>query len=125
MASDDQQVEMNKDLLEIKGQIRKPVKKRLHKDEVSQITSQLKDLSNKVEEIKENLGGGKESHTKLKKKKEIIYLIKNKGKITTSKLSDEIDLSRTRCSEYLNEMKREGILESKKDGRKKFYKLEL
>lgn len=118
-------LDMDKDLLKIKNQVRKPVKKISHESEVEQIASQLRDLTEKVDEIRENLGEGKNSHTKLKKKKEIIYVLKSSDRINTSKLSEKVDLSRTRCSEYLNEMKKEGIVKSEKDGRTKYYRLDI
>lgn len=119
------QVKVKEDLLEIKDQIRSPVKQRLHQDEIEQITSQLQSLSDKIDNIEQNMTSNQESPTKLRKKKEIIFLIKQEGKITTSQLSDRIDLSRTRCSEYLNELKKEGILDCEREGRSKYYTLNL
>lgn len=125
MASSNDSVEVDKDLLKIKNQIRSPVKTRNHKDEIDQITSQLKNLGEKVDEIRDNMSDGGNSHTKLKRKKEIIYLLKKEDRINTSELSDKLDLSRTRCSEYLNEMEKEGVLRSKKDGKTKYYELDI
>lgn len=125
MSESSESVEVKKDLLKIKNQVRSPVKRRNHRDEIDQIASQLKNLGEKVEEIRDNLSGTGGSHLKLKKKKEIIYLLKKEDEVTTSELSDKVDLSRTRCSEYLNEMKKEGVLKSKKRGRTKYYGLDL
>lgn len=118
-------IKLNKDLLKIKDQIRKPVNRKDRKSEIAQIESQLSELTEKIDEIRENISNGNSSHTKLKKKKEIIYILKNEGEVTTTELSDMIDLSRTRSSEYLNEMRKEGILKAKKSGKKKYYKLDI
>ncbi len=125
MKGSKEDVKVGKDLLKIKDQIRRPVKRKDRKSQMAQIESQLSELTEKIEEIRDNISGNGSSHTKLKKKKEIIYLLKNEGKVTATDLSDMIDLSRTRCSEYLNEMRKEGILRSKKDGKKKYYELDV
>lgn len=125
MGESQEDVTVNKDLLKIKDQVRRPVNRKDRKSEMSQIESQLSELSEKVDEIRKNMSGGGNSHTKLKKKKEIIYILKNEGKVTATGLSDTMDLSRTRCSEYLNEMKKEGILKSKQNGKKKYYELDI
>lgn len=118
-------VKVQEDLLEIKGQVRRPVSNRLHQDEIEQINSQLQDLSDKVDSLQESMTSGQESPTKLRKKKEIIFLLKQEGQVTTSQLSDKIDLSRTRCSEYLNELKKEGIVDCEREGRSKYYTLDI
>lgn len=125
MSGGEDKIEVNKDLIAIRGEIRKPIGKRMHDSEVEQITNQLKSLTNDIETIKESISNSKDSHTKLKKKKEIIFLLKKNEEITTSQLSEKIDLSRTRCSEYLNELKREGIVETEKRGRSKYYKMNI
>ena len=125
MKGSKEDVKVGKDLLKIKDQIRRPVKRKDRKSQMAQIESQLSELTEKIEEIRDNISGNGSSYTKLKKKKEIIYILKNEGEVTTTELSDMIDLSRTRSSEYLNEMRKEGILKAKKSGKKKYYKLDI
>lgn len=120
---DKETVEVKKDLLKVKDIIKKPIRSRPYRDEVQEILNQLKGLNKKIEDIQSGLLSKKESPTKLKRKKEIIYLLKEKNKLTASKLSELLELSRTRCSEYLKEMETEGITKSEKEGRKKFYSL--
>lgn len=125
MGNPNEDITVNKDLLKIKDQVRRPVNRKDRNSEMAQIESQLNELTEKVDEIRKNISNGNSSHTKLKKKKEIIYLLKNEGGVTATELSDMIDLSRTRSSEYLNEMRKEGILRSKKHGKKKYYELDV
>lgn len=125
MKSESNKVSIKEDLLAIKDEILKPVKRKNRKDEIKQINSQLEDLSKKVDDLQETLSSSGSSSTKLRKKKEVVYYIKKNEKVTTTELSEKMDLSRTRCSEYLNEMKREGILTSEKKGKKKYYMLDL
>jgi len=40
-------------------------------------------------------------------------------------LADRMDFGRTRASEYLNEMEREGVVTSERRGRSKYYRLDL
>lgn len=122
---DDGKVGINKDLMAIKSQIRNPVKRRNHKSEKDQIMAQLEDLRDDVAQIKGEMVEDKDSPKKLKRKKEIIYLVKDEGEVTTSQLSKKIGLSRNRCSEYLNELKKEGIVTGEKRGRTKYYSIDL
>ncbi|MFP4117192.1 MAG: winged helix-turn-helix domain-containing protein [Candidatus Aenigmatarchaeota archaeon] len=118
-------VEVSEDLLEIKDEVKKSVGEKQRGSEIRRINSKLDKLTEKVDEIKEALQSDSSSGIKTRKKKEIICFIKENDGTTASELSDHIDLSRTRCSEYLNEMKREGILECEKKGRKKYYNLKI
>jgi len=94
----------------------------------------LKNLGGKIQEIDNRLremeriisAGGFKLRTKpvTSKTKEAIKMILQKyGELTPFQLSKLIKLSRTRCNEYLKEMEREGILISRIDSRKKYYKL--
>ncbi|MCD6371247.1 MAG: winged helix-turn-helix domain-containing protein [Candidatus Aenigmarchaeota archaeon] len=56
-----------------------------------------------------------------KTKLAIKLLIKKHGGVTASQLSKLINLSRTRCNEYLKQMEKEGMLKSKVEGKKKKY----
>jgi DNA-binding transcriptional ArsR family regulator len=94
----------------------------------------LKNLGEKIQEIESRLRemeriistGGFKLNTKpvTSKTKEAIKMILQKyGELTPLQLSRLIKLSRTRCNEYLKEMEREGILTSRIESRKKYYKL--
>jgi len=94
----------------------------------------LKNLGEKIQEIENRLreveriisaGGFKFSARPVSSKtKEAIKMILQKyGELTPFQLSKLIKLSRTRCNEYLKELEREGIAESRIESRKKYYKL--
>ena len=94
----------------------------------------LKNLSQKIDKIEAKLRGIDEivstSGIKLQPRtisvrtKEAIRLILQKYKeLTPSQLSKLINLSRTRCNEYLKQMEDEGITISRVESRKKFYTL--
>ena len=64
-----------------------------------------------------------ESMRTLKVKSMMKSLIGEHGKLSSTDLGRILKLSRTRCSEYLNELVREGVLEYTTVRRKKFYEL--
>ncbi len=64
-----------------------------------------------------------ESVRTIKVKNMIKSLLEQHGKLTAEELGKLINLSRTRCSEYLKDMERKGILKSSTVRRKRFYEL--
>lgn len=94
----------------------------LMKDE---ILLQLKELDQKIEDLKETLRPRmKDSAAKLNRKKGIISILAKKKMIDSCSLSKITGLSRTRCNEYLKELERDEIVRSITVGRRKIYKLE-
>jgi Fic family protein len=67
--------------------------------------------------------GRPESMRTLKVKSMMKSLIEEHGKLSSTDLGRILKLSRTRCSEYLNELVREGVLTHTTVRRKKFYEL--
>ena len=118
-------VKVKEDLLKIKDVIRRPVKARSYLEEADQILSQLKDLTNKMEEIHSKVILNKESATKLKRKKQIIHLLRDSKGITATELGNMLKLSRTRSSEYLKQLEEEGVAKGIQKGRKKIYKINM
>ena len=59
---------------------------------------------------------------KMKVKEMITLLLQQHGSVTAPQLCNMLNLSRTRCSEYLKDMENKGILESELNCRKKIYK---
>ncbi|MBD3155045.1 MAG: winged helix-turn-helix transcriptional regulator [Candidatus Aenigmarchaeota archaeon] len=85
-------------------------------------------MNKKLEDLEKRISDDVEEQTSsipltLKNRSAIKLIVERYGKITSSQLSKLIKLSRTRCNEYLVEMEKDGILVSKRDGRKKFYSL--
>ena len=66
-----------------------------------------------------------ESMRTLKVKSMIKSLLEEHKKLSSTDLGRLLKLSRTRCSEYLNELVREGVITSTTVRRKKFYELEM
>lgn len=85
--------------------------------EIDELIQRIERLEKMLEEKKP------EGVRKTKVKQQIIELLKEKKKLTSSQLGKLIGLSRTRCNEYLRELTREGITEGVLIGRKKYYKL--
>jgi DNA-binding transcriptional regulator GbsR (MarR family) len=95
------------------------IKERL--DEISQKLSYLHERIDAME-------GGKAEKTedgvkKSKIKKIIESNIREHGKLTSYDLSQILNLSRTRCSEYLNEMERAGVIRGVTIRRKRYYEI--
>ena len=72
----------------------------------------------KLEKIKKSL-----TIVETKRIDEIASLLKKRGKLTSSKLSQLTGLSRTRCNEYFKLMEKLDIVESVLEIREKAYKL--
>ena len=100
------------------------------------ILIKLKELERKVESVrreritdfidsasKERKEAPKEGARKLKVKGMIRSLLEQHGKLTSYDLSRMLKLSRTRCSEYLKEFERNGMVEGETVRRKRFYSL--
>lgn len=119
----EEKVSVRKDLLKIKDIIGRAGKKGQPQG-VEQIVLQLRDLNQRVDDVEKKLKMKKSnSPVILKKKKQIVFLLKQNGKMGSTKLGKLMDLSRTRANEYLKEMEEEGIVEAVKEGRRKLYKL--
>ncbi len=96
---------------------------------ISKLLDRLLMLEKRVEEIFEIVKAIKDSMKEEKRtlslsartKEAIKLILKKQGKLTASSLAKLINLSRTRCNEYLKEMEKEGIVKSEVSRRKKFY----
>jgi len=85
------------------------------------MNKKLEDLEKRIsEDVEEQTGS---IPLTVKNRSAIKLIIERYGEVTSSQLSKLIKLSRTRCNEYLVEMEKDGILVSKREGRKKFYSL--
>lgn len=94
--------------------------------EIIETTAMVNELIQRIEKVERLLEadqGERESARKAKTKEQIIFLLTQHKKLSSSQLSKLIGLSRTRCNEYFRELTREGITEGVIINRQKFYKL--
>jgi len=106
-------------------------------DELLEIKELYEDMLDWMVEIskKEDLEGRDESRqvsTKSRKVsnlsprlRQILEIVGEKGELNSSELSEELDLSRNRCSELLNTLFKADYLSKKRVGRKVFYRLNM
>ena len=113
-------VKVSEDILKIKDLIGKPRKVGV-RDIKEEILTQLKELGHRVEVLEKRLKE-KESVATLRRKKQIIFLLR-RGPATASDLAQKLSLSRTRINQYLKRMEKEGIVKGELKGKKKFYKI--
>ena len=99
--------------------------------DIEHIKEKLEEISQKVSHLHERIDSmegrkpeGKEDGVKKSKIKKIIETnLKEHGKLTSYDLAQILSLSRTRCSEYLNEMERAGIIKGVTIKRKRYYEV--
>jgi len=99
--------------------------------DLENIRERLDDISQKLSHLHEridNLEGRKAERTedgvkKSRIKKTIESNIREHGKLTSYDLAQILSLSRTRCSEYLNEMERAGVIKGVTFRRKRYYEI--
>jgi len=110
---------ISEDLLKVKNLIGKPRYTKMGINE--EVLKHLRELEYRIEvmEMKKKFS---ERYITSKRRKQIALLLKNK-EMTAKGVGKTLGLSRTRASEYLKLMEEEGILKSRKWGRKKFYSL--
>jgi DNA-binding transcriptional regulator GbsR (MarR family) len=97
------------------------------KERLDEISQKLSHLHERIDSI-EGKGAvhAKQSEDGIKKsriKKTIESNIREHGKLTSYDLAQILSLSRTRCSEYLNEMERAGIIKGVRFRRKRYYEI--
>lgn len=92
--------------------------------EVDDLMARFDELAKRVSVLEENIGTEKEdSIRKRRVKEQIISALEQHKRLTSEQLGNIINLSRTRCNEYLRELTKEGFTEGVIVDRRKFYKL--
>ena len=115
----------------LKERIREIVSEELNNSGVSKriddISKYTKSIEKKLEDLKSSLVPLSRSKSdtirKIKMKRMIIELLNKQKRLTASELSIKLNLSRTRCSEYLTELERDGVAKGVVISRQKFYEL--
>lgn len=108
----------------IRKKVEETVEKKIEslhiKEKFDILFKRLNELEQKIKEF----GADRvyeESLRKRNTKNKILVELSERGKLTALQLCKLINLSRNRCSEYLNELEREGIVKGIKIGRRKYY----
>ncbi len=86
-------------------------------DVVKEIVEEVKKI------IKPVIASEKIGIVESKKIQEIISIMRENGRVSASQLSKILNLSRTRCNEYLKKMENLGIARGMKIGKIKYYQL--
>jgi DNA-binding transcriptional ArsR family regulator len=93
-------------------------------DDISKFTQSVE---KKMEELKSSIAplsrSKSDSIRKLKMKRVVIELLNKHKRMNASDLSVRLNLSRTRCSEYLTELEKAGVTKGVILSRQKFYEL--
>ena len=92
-------------------------------DDISQKLSHLHERIDGIEGKRTVSGKSEDGIKKSRIKKTIESNIREHGKLTSYDLSQILSLSRTRCSEYLNEMERAGTIKGVTFRRKRYYEM--
>jgi predicted HTH transcriptional regulator len=123
-----------KDLLTIRDEITRksavlPVKEDL-------LYSKILDMEKKLDTIQSKMGNdfpdkrtdsyielSAVSPVKNKRKRKVVEFLNQTKRLTASELSILLNISRTRCCEYLKELQKEGIVKNRLEDKKMYYSL--
>ena len=96
-------------------------------DRLDDISRSVRNMDQKMENLKSSIAPLSRSKTdsirKLKMKRVVIEMLSKQKRMTASDLSTMLNLSRTRCSEYLTELEKAGVTKGVIISRQKFYEL--
>jgi len=94
------------------------------KERLDEISQKLSHLHERIDTIEGRKSGSVEDGAKKSKvKKTIEDNLREHGKLTSYDLAQILSLSRTRCSEYLNELERAGVIKGVTFKRKRYYEV--
>ncbi len=86
------------------------------------VTSHVEELGRRMNELETMIRAKKsKSATVYRRKKQIAYLVRQRGHVSASDVSKALGISRNRANEYLKGMERSGLLEARKNGRLAMY----
>jgi DNA-binding transcriptional ArsR family regulator len=115
-----EKIKVREDVLRLKALISEPRNLRI-RNEAEEYLTQLKELGYRLEQMEKQLADS-QSHVCFKRKKQVVSILRS-GKKTASETGKIMGISRTRASEYLNKLEKEGLVASTRSGRKKYYSL--
>ena len=111
-------IKVRADVLRLKSLISEPRNLRIRND-ADEFVTQLRELGYRLEELEKKIEAN-ETSASLKRKKQIIMILKS-GKKTSTEVGRILKISRTRSSEYLNALEKKEIIISERINRKKYY----
>lgn len=115
----------------LREKIREIISEELESSGINQrivdISKSVNSVDKKIENLKSSLVPLSRSKTdslrKMKMKRMILELLSKHRRLTASDVSVKLNLSRTRCSEYLTELEKSGVTRGFVVSRQKFYEL--
>ncbi len=113
-------VKVRSDVLRLKALISEPRNIKV-RNEADEFITQLKEMGYRLEELEKKLDGN-QSTVSLKRKTQVLSILKS-GKRTSTEVGRNLKISRTRASEYLNSLEKDGLIVSERIDRKKYYML--
>ena len=94
-------------------------------EQIEELSGNLAEINKKIREMNESLlplnRMKEDSLRKMKMKRLVIQHLRGKKRLSASELASLMNLSRTRCSEYLIEMERAGLAKGTIISKQKFY----
>ncbi|MBR9680866.1 MAG: helix-turn-helix transcriptional regulator [Candidatus Altiarchaeota archaeon] len=115
-----EKLRVREDVLRLKALISEPRNLRV-RNEAEEYLTQLQELGFRIEELEKRLES-KDSGVSYKRKKQMVAILRS-GKKTSTEIGRILKISRTRSSEYLNGLEKDGIVMSVRVDRKKYYSL--
>lgn len=112
-----ERVTVDRDLLRVKDLVCRREKVFIEQEHdavsahVGEIGRRVADLENAMRVKKSK------SATVFRRKKQLAYIIKQRGSVSADEASKALGISRNRANEYLKDMERSGLLVSRKKGR--------
>ena len=111
-------ISIKEDILRVKTLIQNPRKLSV-RPEIEEVMIQVRELSNKLDELRKNWEKS-QTTTSLKRRKQILVVLK-RGNMTATEVGRAMGISRTRATEYLKKLEKEGLVRGEKKGKRKYY----
>jgi len=114
-----ERVAVDRDLLKIKDLVCRRERVLVEQEGAD---AHAQEMSRRVAELETAMRARKsKSATVFRRKKQMAYLIKQRGAVSATEASKALGISRNRANEYLKDMEKSGLLASKKRGRLVIY----
>jgi len=112
-----ERVAVDKDLLKVKDLVCRREKVFIDQEHES-VSVHVGEIGRRVSDLENAMRVKKsKSATVFRRKKQLAYIIKQRGCVSADEASKALGISRNRANEYLKDMERSGLLMTKKKGR--------